>query len=699
MRELFEPRSIAIVGAARESNKVGHVILKNLIESGFEGPLYPVNPKADRILEKPCYASLSDIGQPIDLAVIVTPARFVADVLDEAGRIGIRAAIIISAGFREVGREGIEMERRLVAIAKQHGIRVIGPNSLGVINTHHHMNATFTNNFPRAGPIAISSQSGAICSVLLDWAAGTNIGFSKFVSVGNKMDVEESYMLDFLRHDDRTKVIGMYIEGVNKGKEFMEQAAETTKVKPIIALKAGRTSTGAKAASSHTGALSGSDMVYDTVLRQSGVIRVTTIEEMFDLLAIFANMPMPKDNRVAIVTNAGGLGVMAADALGDHNLTLANFSAETVERLKAKLPAAAAFYNPVDVVGDADAERYEYAIRAIVEDENVSSVIALMAPTDLVDVASVARTISSFAGKVEKPIVTSFVGGEDLKEAVSILRASGIPNYDTPDQAAFSIGAMLRYQAHNQRKSSVEVFRAEADLSLVREVLEGVREQGRLQLSEGEGKRILKAYGLNVPEEGLAHSPDEAVAIARGIGYPVVMKVESPDIAHKTDVGGVAVDIKSDEEAAQQYQLIISRSRGKMPNARVDGVSVQKMLKGREVIVGMVRDEQFGPVVTFGLGGIFVEIMKDVAQLVVPFGRAEAAQLVRSIKAYPILTGARGRRPADIKALEDTILTLAQIATDFPEISELEVNPVIVGDEGQGVGAVDALVTIRRDNA
>jgi acetyltransferase len=589
------------------------------------------------------------------------------------------------------------MERRLASIAKQYGIRVIGPNSLGVINTHHHMNATFTNNFPRAGPIAISSQSGAICSVLLDWAAGTNIGFSKFVSVGNKVDIEESYMLDFLRHDDRTKVIGMYIEGVNKGKEFMEQAAETTKVKPIIALKAGRTSTGAKAASSHTGALSGSDMVYDTVLRQSGIIRVTTIEEMFDLLAIFANMPMPKDNRVAIVTNAGGLGVMAADALGDHNLTLASFSAETVERLKANLPAAAAFYNPVDVVGDADAERYEYAIRAIAEDENVSSVIALMAPTDLVDVASVARTISSFAGKVEKPIVTSFVGGEDLKEAISILRASGIPNYDTPDQAAFSIGAMLRYQAHNQRKPSVEVFRAEADLSLVREVLQEVREQGRLQLSEGEGKRILRAYGLNVPEEGLAHSPDEAVAIARRIGYPVVMKVESPDIAHKTDVGGVAVDIKSDEEVAQQYQLIISRSRGKMPNARVDGVSVQKMLKGREVIVGMVRDEQFGPVVTFGLGGIFVEIMKDVAQLVAPFGRAEAAQLVRSIKAYPILTGARGRRPADIKALEDTILTLAQIAMDFPEISELEVNPVIVGDEGQGVGAVDALVTIRRD--
>lgn len=699
MRELFEPRSIAIVGAAREPNKVGHVILKNLIDSGFEGPLYPVNPKAERILEKPCFPTLSDIGQPIDLAVIVTPARFVADVLDEAGRIGIKAAIIISAGFREVGREGIEMERRLAAIAKQHDIRVIGPNCLGVINTHHRMNATFTSNFPRTGPIAISSQSGAICSVLLDWAAGTNIGFSKFVSVGNKMDVEESYMLEYLRHDDQTKVIGMYIEGVNKGKQFMDQAAETTKVKPIIALKAGRTSTGAKAASSHTGALSGSDMIYDTVLRQSGVIRVRTIEEMFDLLSIFANMPMPKDNRVAIVTNAGGLGVMAADALADHNLTLASFSAETVEKLKAHLPTAAAFYNPVDVVGDADAERYEFAIRAIVEDENVSSVIALMAPTDLVDVASVARTISSFAGKADKPIVTSFVGGEDLEEAISILRASGIPNFDTPDQAAFSIGAMLRYQAHNQRRSSGEVFKVDADLSLVREVLGAVREQGRLQLSEGEGKRILRAYGLNVPEEGLAHSPDEAVGIARRIGYPVVMKVESPDIAHKTDVGGVAVDIKSDEEAAQQYQLIISRSRGKMPNARVDGVSVQKMLKGREVIVGMVRDEQFGPVVTFGLGGIFVEIMKDVAQMVAPFGRAEAAQLVRSIMAYPILTGARGRRPADIKALEDTILTLAQIAMDFPEISELEVNPVIVGDDGQGVGAVDALVTIRRDNA
>lgn len=697
MRELFEPRSIAIVGAARESNKVGHVILKNLVESGFEGPLYPVNPKADRILDIPCYPTLSQIGQAVDLVVIVTPARFVAEILDEAGRIGIKAAIIISAGFREVGREGAEMERRLATISKEHGMRVIGPNCLGVINTHHRMNATFTNNFPRAGPIAISSQSGAICSVLLDWAAGTNVGFSKFVSVGNKMDVEESFMLDYLRHDERTKVIGMYIEGVNKGKEFMEQAALTTKVKPIIALKAGRTSTGAKAASSHTGALSGSDKVYDTVLRQSGIIRVMTIEEMFDLLTIFANMPMPRDNRVAIVTNAGGLGVMAADALGDHNLTLASFTAETVDRLKARLPAAAALYNPVDVVGDADAERYEFAIRTIMEDENVSSLIALMAPTDLVDVSTVARTISTFAGKSDKPIVTAFVGGEDLKEAVSILRSSGIPNYETPDRAAFAIGAMLRYQAHSLRRIVAESDEFPGDKQTVRALLDQVRGEGRLQLSEAEGKGILRAYGLRVPEEGLVHSPEEAVVLARRIGYPVVMKVESPDIAHKTDVGGVAVDVKGDDEVSQQFQLIMTRSRGKMPNARVDGVSVQKMLKGREVIVGMVRDEQFGPVITFGLGGIFVEIMKDISQLVAPLTRAEVAQLVRSIRAYPILTGARGRKPADINALEDFILTMAQIAMDFPEITELEVNPVVVGDEGQGVGAVDALVTIRRD--
>ncbi|MFA5314147.1 MAG: acetate--CoA ligase family protein, partial [Methanomassiliicoccales archaeon] len=566
------------------------------------------------------------------------------------------------------------------------------------INTHHHMNATFTANFPSEGSVAISSQSGAICSVLLDWAASSSMGYSKFISVGNKMDIDEAYLLEYLRNDPETKVIGMYIEATNRGKEFMQEAYATSRHKPIIAIKAGRTSSGAKAASSHTGALSGSDKIYDAVFQRSGIIRVRTIDEMLDLLMVFSSQPLPNDNKVAIVTNAGGLGVMAADALADYGLTLADFSPETVEELKAKLPSTANFYNPVDVIGDADAERYESAIRTIVKDENVSSILALMAPTDLVDVTSVATTIAAFSGKVNKPIVTSFVGGESLKGAVSILRNSGVPNYETPDRAAYSINAMLRYKEYVQSVPTEIVETFERDIPRAKAVLDEVKRQGRLQLSEDEGKEILRAYGVNVPEEGLARSPEEAVEIANRIGYPVVLKVESPDIAHKTDVGGVAVDVKGEDEVRQDYRLIMSRVRSKAPTATITGISIQKMFKGREVIVGMVQDDQFGPVVTFGLGGIFVEILKDVTQMIAPLSRQEAGKMIRSIRAYPILTGARGRRPADVRALEDIILRIAQISVDLPEIAEFEVNPVMVGDEGQGAGAVDALVTIRRES-
>ncbi|HSV42247.1 MAG TPA: acetate--CoA ligase family protein, partial [Methanomassiliicoccales archaeon] len=504
-----------------------------------------------------CYPSITDVPGKIELVVIVTPAKYVVPVMEEAGSLGIKAAIVISAGFKEVGKDGAEMEKALSAVARNHGIRVLGPNCLGLINTHHHMNATFTANFPSQGGIAISSQSGAICSVLLDWAEKTSIGFSKFVSVGNKMDIEEAFLLEYLRNDPLTKVVGMYIEGINHGPDFMREAYRTSRTKPIIALKAGRTSSGAKAASSHTGALSGSDKVYDAVMQQTGVIRVKTIEDMFDLLSIFSTMPIPADDRVAIVTNAGGLGVMAADALADHGLTMASFTPETIEKLRTKLPPSANFYNPVDVIGDADADRYEFAIRTIMADANVSSVIALMAPTDLVDIPSVARTIASFAGRTDKPLVTSFVGGDDLTEGINILRRNGIPNYDSPDRAAYSISSMVRYKDMRQPRPAYTCEVCAGDVPRARKVLAKVRSEGRLALTEAEGKDILRAYGINVPEEGLAHSADEAVELAQRIGYPLVMKVESPDIAHKTDVGGVMVGVKGDDDVRTNYQLIM----------------------------------------------------------------------------------------------------------------------------------------------
>ncbi|HUT27428.1 MAG TPA: acetate--CoA ligase [Methanomassiliicoccales archaeon] len=695
MRELFEPTSVAVIGASQDDNKVGHIILRNIIESGFKGELHPVNPRYQKVLGLRCYPSVKEVPVNIEMAVIVVPAKFVLQVMEECGEKGVKAVIVISAGFKEVGLEGAQLEKRLGEISKKYGMRVLGPNCLGLVNTHHHMNATFANETPRQGNIAISSQSGAICVVVLDWAANINIGFSKFVSVGNKLDVDEGHLLEYLRDDPETKVIGMYIEGADRGREFLRQAELTTRVKPVIALKAGRTSSGAKAASSHTGAMSGSDKVYDAAMRQAGVVRVKDIEELFDLLQAFSTMPLPQGEGVAIVTNAGGLGVMAADACSDFGLTMATFEASTVEKLKLKLPPAASLYNPIDVVGDADAERYDHAVRTVMDDPNVACVLALLAPTDLVDITSVARTLTAFAGSSPKPIVTSFVGGKGMMTSIDMLKAAGIPNYPSPDRGIRALSAMMEHGRSMERSEPLPIKRLDADREAVEDVIFSVRSEGRLQLSEAEGKRILRAYGIATPKEGIAHDLPSAIELANSIGYPVVMKVESPDIAHKTDVGGVVLNIDSPEEMTRSYEIMLSKVREKMPRARVTGVSVQKMIKGREVIVGMVRDEQFGPVITFGLGGIFVEIMRDVTQGIAPLDRNEVGRMVRSIKAYPMLTGARGNISGDVPALVDVILKVSQLSMEFPSIEELEMNPVMVGDEGTGVTAVDALVTIK----
>lgn len=695
MKELFEPSCIAIIGAAREETKIGHIVLKNLIDSGFPGRLFPINPKSSEILGLKCFSSILEIPGPVDLAVICVPNDYVPDVVENCGRKGTKAVIIISAGFKEMGKEGAELERRVAEIRQRYDMRILGPNCLGVINTHAKMNATFTKNYPRSGPIAITSQSGAICSTLLDWSSEVKVGFSKFISVGNKVDIDEADLLEYLRDDPLTKVIGMYIEGEERGIDFMRQATLTSMSKPVIVLKSGRTSSGAKAASSHTGALTGSDKVYEAALSQSGTIRVKSLEEMFDLLLVFANLPPLKPGGVAIVTNAGGLGVLAADSCGDYGLNMVTFSSETIQKLKSNLPEEANLYNPVDVIGDADAARYDFAIRTVMDDPSVSMVLVLLAPTDLVDIASVANLLAGFAGKAIKPLVATFVGGVDAMKGVHILRQAGVPHYESPDRAVRALSAMMQYQKSLHSKMKTQTTTIQGDMAMVRALLNQVRAEGRLSLSESEGKAILKAYGIPVPFEGVARTEEEAVQLADKIGYPVVLKIESRDISHKTDVGGVVIGIASAEEVRKQFSLLLGRVSSMAPRARIEGASVQQMLSGREVIIGMVRDDSFGPVITFGLGGIFVEVMKDVAQRIAPLTDGDIDDMIRSIKAYPILTGARGKRPADIAALKDAINRLAQIAQDFPEISELEINPVIVMDEGQGVNAVDALVTIK----
>jgi len=698
MKSLFEPGSIAVVGASNDEKKLGHIVFNNLIQSHFEGEIYPVNPKAGEILGKKAYPSLTAIPNPVEQVVICVPSNMVPSVMEEAGAKNVKSAIVITAGFKELGKDGAQLERQILEIARKYGIRMLGPNCMGVMNTHHKMNVTFTNIRPSKGSIAVASQSGAVCSSMLDWSTKTRVGFSKFVSVGNKADIDEADLLSYLREDKDTKVIGMYLEGANRGKELMREAFETSKVKPIIALKSGRTSSGSKAASSHTGALSGSDKVYDAAFTQSNVLRVNTIDELFDLLQVFANMPLPKEGGLAIVTNAGGHGVMAADACSDYGLKMAQFEKDTIDKLKSYLPEAANVYNPVDVLGDATAARYEFAINAVMNDPNVGCVAVLLAPLDTVDIKAVAEHVSTFAGRTPIPVVGAFVGGSKTSGGIEIMHEKNVPCYDSPDRAIRALGAMVRYKKMKDAALDVEPYVVNGDKQKVREVIRSVRDKGRTAMSESEGKEILRAYGVSIPIEITAKTPEEAANAAAKIGFPVVMKIDSPDIAHKSDVGGVVVGVNSEDGVRQHFELMMSKVSSRVPGAVLNGITICQMVKGKEVIMGMTRDEQFGPVITFGLGGVFVEIMKDVSQRIAPLTKYDVDTMVKSIRSYPILTGARGGKASDMESLKQTIFRISQIAIDFPEISELEVNPVMVGDEGKGTYAVDALVVLRREN-
>jgi acetyl coenzyme A synthetase (ADP forming)-like protein len=693
MREIFEPDSIAVVGAAREKGKIGYIVLRNIISSGFAGRIYPINPKADEILGLKCYGSIKEIEDDIDLSIFLVKGPLVPALLREAAEKGVKAAIIISAGFKEIGKEGAELERQVVEIVKEYGIRVLGPNCLGAINTYHNMNATFTANYPEQGPLAIISQSGAICTTILDWNQETKVGFSRFISVGNKADLDEADLIEYIGKDEETKVIGMYIEGAERGKEFMEKAREATKRKAIVNLKAGRSSTGARAASSHTGSISGSDSIWEAAMEQAGIIRAKDMDELFDYCLAFSKLPMPKGEGLVIVTNAGGLGVMSADACYDHGVLMADLDESTVEKLREGLPREATPYNPVDIVGDSDSRRVRFAVETILDDENCNCLAAIFGPNDIIDLVSIAEVLADCKSKTDIPIVASFIGGKQVAPGAARVMELGIPNFDIPDRAMRAIGALMRCWK-NRASRGEDPVALTGNRSRVQEVLDAVLRDDRSTLREDEGKSILEAYGINLPNEGMATTVDEAVEIAHRIGFPVVMKVASPDILHKSDVGGVVIGLETEDEVAREFHLILERAGSRVPDARIDGVSVQQMVSGREVIVGMNRDPQFGPVITFGLGGIFVEILKDVRSRIAPLTMADVDDLISNIKGYPILLGARGKGPADIESLKDLIFRLAQIAIDFPQITELEVNPVIVGERGEGCCAVDALVTL-----
>lgn len=695
LEAIFAPRSVAVIGATPNEQKLGHTVLKNIRNAGFSGPIYPIHPTAQTVLGLSAYPSVLDIPGPLDLAVIVVPPQAVLEVVDECGRKGVRGLIVITAGFKEVGGEGRERERQLLERVRSYGMRMLGPNCLGVIDTVSQLNASFAALMPDPGAIAFMSQSGAICTAILDWAKGRGIGFSRFVSLGNKADIDEVALLQAWRDDPHSRVILAYLESISDGQAFTKTARDVTKNTPIIAIKSGTTEAGSRAIASHTGSLAGSERAYEAAFSQSGVIRARSLQEVFDNALLFAYQPLIRGDRIAIVTNAGGPGILTADAIEREGLRLSRFTEATIARLQDQLPPTASVYNPIDLVGDARSDRYRVGLEAALADPNVDGVIVLLTPQAQSDVAETAQIIAELAHDQHKPVVTSFMGQVSLTEGLRILSENNIPNYPFPERAVAALRAMVSYMRWRMRPVE-EYVSFDVDRDRVRAVFDRVRASGRLELGELEAREVVEAYGMRLPRSELARSPEEAIEIASRIGYPVVLKVSSPDILHKSDIGGVKVGLRSADDVRDTFELLDYRARRYSPNATIWGMLVQEQAPpGREVIVGMSRDAQFGPLLLFGLGGIYVEVLKDVSFRLAPISRQEAQEMVQSIRAYPLLQGVRGQPPADIEAAIEVVLRSAQLVTDFPEIVEMDLNPVVLYERGQGATVLDARIILQ----
>lgn len=690
----FKPNAVVVIGASREEGKVGFSIVKNLVQAGFPGPIYPVNPKASEILGLQCFADVSQVPGGAELAVLVIPPKACIPALEACAARRIGSAIVISAGFKEVGGEGAEIENALRARVRELGIRVVGPNCLGVIDTKSRLNATFAAGMPPVGEISFLSQSGALCTAILDWAMGNDVGFAKFISLGNKADTSEVDFIEALAADPETRVIIGYIEGVENGQRFMQAARAASRVKPLIIVKSGGTAAGARAASSHTGTLAGSEKAFSAAFRQSGVIRAESIEELFNFARAFASQPLPTGPRLCIVTNAGGPGIIAADAVERSTAKMAPLSPETIERLRAALPPTAALYNPVDVIGDAKEDRYQAALEAVAADPNVDGVLALTTPQAMTENDKFAEVVGQTAKRTGKPFFTAFMGEVSVTKAREVLRNYGIPQYPYPEPAVRTFEAMVRYRQWQEYMPAPPREHA-VDRGRVALAILEARRAGRTQLGEREAREVIAAYGLRLPQNVLARTVDEAVAAAQGMGFPVALKIVSPDILHKTDVGGVRLNLPDADSVAAAFAAIDASVRRFFPTASIQGIAVQEMIVGgKEVILGMSRDPQFGPLLMFGLGGIYVEVLKDVAFRVAPIGPDEAEAMIREIRSFPLLRGVRGEKPSDLAAMVDALCRLSQLSVDFPEILELDVNPLLVKPEGGGAVAIDARLAL-----
>jgi acetyl coenzyme A synthetase (ADP forming)-like protein len=700
---ILSPRSVAVIGASTRPDSVGRAVFANILFHNYQGIVYPINPKTRSILGVRAYASVLDVPDEIDLAVVIVPAPIVPQVLGECGQKGIHGAVVISAGFKEVGTEGAQLERQTKEVAQTHQISLIGPNCLGIINTDASvsLNATFARSMPRAGNIAFISQSGAVGVAALEYAQGENIGLSKFISVGNKADLNESDLLLALRDDPQTAVILLYLEDLEDPKGFIQLAREITseQQKPILAIKSGRTREGAKAASSHTGALAGSDEVYDSLFMQCGVLRVESLEELFEYAIAFAQQPPPRGNRVAIVTNAGGPGIMATDACVRHGLQLAELRAQTRQELRRQLPTAASVQNPVDLIGDAREDRYGHALRAVLADANVDACLVICTPQMMADLEAIAHVVAQSASN-EKPVLACFMALEQIGNALQILEGAKIPHYRFPEDAARALAQMAQYMTWVHRPRTEYKLFSDVDRAQAQEIISRARSEGRRFLPEPEAHALLQAYGFPVLKFHLARTQQQAARAAADMGYPVVLKIVSPQIVHKVDVGGVKLNLQDEAAVRQAHRELISSVSAAHPQARIWGVFVQQFISGgKEVILGLKRDRHFGPLLLFGLGGIYVEALRDVTFRIAPIRELGAYRMIQQIRSFKILEGYRGEKPSDIEAIAECLLRLSQLSQEIEEIEELDINPLIVFPQGQGVRVVDARILLKQDGS
>ena len=695
LKYLLRPNSVAVIGASREPHKIGHQVLKNLLEGGFpKNRIYPVNPHAEYILGLKCYSSVKDVPYPVDMAVIVVPARIVPRVLQECVEKGVKAVTVISSGFKEIGR--VEEERRLVEIARKGGMRLLGPNVVGVCDTIKRMNASFCQDLPYRGNIAFITQSGALGIALVGWTKLKRIGLSDLVSIGNKADVDEVDLIEFFGEDPYTKVITLYLEGITRGREFLQIAKRVSKKKPIIMLKAGKAERTVAAIKSHTGSLAGSDVAYEAVFKQAGVIRALTFPDLFDWAIAFSSLPLPKGDNVVILTNGGGAGVMATDEAELRGLKLMDIPEDLAERLREYMPPFGSVFNPIDLTGMATKDWYRGSLEVLLADPRVHSVVVIYCHTAQTEPREIGDAILEAVKSTgrEKPVIASFIGGEECYEECERLTAEGIPCYESPERAIIALSMLYKYRNYTQRRETAPpVFTV--NMEEARRILSIAKKEGRKTLTPYESAIVARAYGIPVPEQGLAKNEDEAVKIAERIGYPLVLSIESPDILHKTEVGGVKIGIENAAEVVKAFKEIITNVSEKAPDADIRGIVVRKMAPpSREVIIGMHRDPIFGPMLMFGSGGILVELIKDVSFRAAPLAVEDVYEMIKETNAYKLLKGFRGMPEADIDEIAEIILRVEKLARDFPEIADVDLNPVFVYEKSKGCLAADIKVVL-----